>query len=85
MYNKLVRHFFGNFFFLYVKISTGYYQKKKGRLQKARERCHNLPEEGKNQSKNMGMKSIEIFLKEEKKGQYGHEQYRNLPEGEKQG
>ena len=33
----------------------------------------------------MGMKSIEIFLKEEKKGQYGHEQYRNLPEGEKQG
>ena len=50
------------FFFLYIKMLTGYYQKNKEKLsKKARERYQNLSEEEKKRSLNMVVDNIKIF------------------------
>ena len=62
VYKKTDKIIFYNFFFLYIKILTGYYYEIKERLSKRyRERYQDLSEE-----------------EENKKHQYTRERYRNL-------
>ena len=57
-------------FFLYIKMSTGWYQKNKERLRKkARKMYQNLSEEEKTKIVNMLVNNIEIFQKMKKRGQ----------------
>ena len=66
-YKKADQNVFLNFF-LYIKMTNKYYQKKKEKLQKeARQRQQNLSDEEKN-----------------KRCQYARERYRNLSEEEKE-
>ena len=80
-YNKI----FLNFFSLYIKITTNYYQKRKEKLRKeARERYQSLFEEEKEKSKKRIETDIKIFLKRKrKKRQYHHECNTNLSEKKK--
>ena len=71
-------------FFLYIKMTSKYYQKHKERLQKeARERYQNLYEEEKDKRRKKSRERYQNFTEEEKEKkmcQYYQERKQKLPE-----
>ena len=67
VYFKAYTKYFLQIFFLYIKMTTNYYQKHKEKLRKeARERCQNLSEEEKDKKRKQIRERYQNFNKEEK-------------------